>query len=117
MTRLLIQKLIDDKMKEGKSRTQIAKEAGVTKTALHTYYHNSAKPKGKSLVALANYFNYTFDELMEPVDENKIIHDHRKDDITRLVLEKLQDQSETVKSKVLAYLVEMIEGGQKSGDQ
>lgn len=66
---LLIKQLIMDSMKEGKSRARIAHELGVTKTAIHNYYHGTAKPEGKSLALLATYFKVEEWQLLEEIGD------------------------------------------------
>lgn len=97
---LLIQKLINDKMLEGKSRTRIAEEAGVSKTAIHNYYHNSAAPEGKSLVLLAKYFNVPMEDLLDIVkqsaDQDEYIQRDRRHAIElRLIVDELEGLSPT----------------------
>lgn len=64
---LLIRKLIEDKMREGKSMSRIAEESGVSKTAIHNYYHSKAKPEGKSLALLSKYFNTEVECLLDEI--------------------------------------------------
>ena len=54
-------------MREGKSMSRIAEEAGISKTAIHNYYHSKAKPEGKSLALLSKYFKVEIACLLDEI--------------------------------------------------
>lgn len=61
----MLQKLIDDRVKDGKSLRRIAEESGVEYTSISNYYHRNVEPRGKNLALLAKYFRIHFAELMD----------------------------------------------------
>lgn len=109
MARLLIQKLIDEKSRnEHKSRRRIAVEAGVAPSTLHAWYHGNAKPTGKTVYVISQYFGRTFDEIMSPVLNGN--HDDRREDyVMRIIIKKLRGESEYLKGKVLDYILDALD--------
>lgn len=66
----MLHKLISQKVAEGKSLRQIAKESGVEYTSVHNYYHRpETEPRGKNLKLLADYFGVHFADLVDDVED------------------------------------------------
>lgn len=59
-----LQKLIDMKVKEGKSLRRLADEIGVDYKSIRNY-REGTEPRGKNLARLADYFNVHFADLLD----------------------------------------------------
>ena len=73
-----LQKLIEDKKREGFSLRRIAKESGVEYRSLYNYFKSGTEPRGKNLRLLAEYFKVEFYELLEDYTGEKISQTRRE---------------------------------------
>lgn len=95
-----LQKLISDKLDEGKSLRQIAHESGVEYTSVSNYYHRNVEPRGKNLGLLATYFRVPFADLLD----DYILEDDRISNAKRLMLDELRSASDDAILEALLVL-------------
>lgn len=79
----LLQKLITERMAEGKSYRDIEHECGVNNVSI-AQYHKGAVPRGKNLAMLAKYFRISdFWLLVEPADQAVVTFKRPQEQITQ----------------------------------
>lgn len=67
----VLQKLLLDKLRAGKSLREISRESGVGHSNLSRYHKNGTEPDSVNLSKLASYFGVEFYELLEPINTKK----------------------------------------------
>jgi len=97
-----LQKLIHEKLQEGKSFRQLGKECGINHVSLSQYY-KGLEPDGKNLAILGKYFRVNFYDLLELGDNsNKQIPSTNSESVEiRLIAEELKDLSPTEQAEWL----------------
>lgn len=63
----LLQKLIKQKIDEGVSMREIARQSHVGFRSVYDYYHQGVEPRGKNLGLLSDYFGVHFADLLDHV--------------------------------------------------
>jgi len=67
----VLQKLLIDKLRTGKSLREISRESGVGHSNLSRYHKTGTEPDSVNLSKLASYFGVEFYELLEPINSKK----------------------------------------------
>jgi len=93
-----LQELIIEKLATGKKQHEIAREAGVSKVSISTYYHKGVTPDATNLAKLAKYFGVQPFELLEP---RAFAEERRSNTVARELIKVIPTLPEDIQKRLL----------------